>query len=589
MGGEGRWQWREAPTPAPRPLIEAAARHGIAAAPLVAGLLRSRGVHEPEAVGRFLRPTLAEGLRSPLLMPAMERAAERLAAAVAGREGIAVYGDYDVDGITGTAAVVGCLQELGVRPLVHVAHRMREGYGLQADVLRRLRREGASVVVTVDCGTGNPAELQVARDVGLDVIVCDHHQVPVEPSPAFALLNPHRADCAFPFKGLSGVGVAFYLLMGLRAALRSRGWSPLPDLRQHLDLVALGTVADLVPLRAENRVLVARGLAEIDRARRPGLRALKEVALVEHATVRAIAHRLAPRLNAGGRLADARVAVDLLTTADDAEARRLAAEIELHNAERRAIEEAVTAAAMEAAAGCGDGVIVVAGQGWHPGVVGIVAARLVEAFARPAVVIALEGDEGRGSGRSVAGVDLYAAMSGCRSAVEQFGGHRGAVGFRVARARIDDLREMLGRWVGAQAAMLPRRPPMAIDAELTLAGITTPLVRELALLEPHGVDNPPPALLARGVRVESARSVGDPARPHLRCRLRQDGRTVAAIGFDMGAADVRPGALLDIVFTPRLGRWQGLERIEIELLAFRPGEGAEGAQVPDVAGDLSIP
>jgi len=581
----GRWVWRGDGETIPAAFSGAVADLGLPHAAVVARLLWNRGVRNGDAAAAFLRPTLAHGLRSPFLLKDMGRAATRLADALAAGERIAVYGDYDVDGMTGAALLFLCLRELGADPVLHVAHRAREGYGLNADVLRRLRAEGARVVVTADCGTANERELAEASALGLDVIVCDHHHAPTTRPPALALLNPLQPGCEFPFKGLSGAGVAFYLLMGLRAELRARGREPLPDLRRYLDLVALGTVADVVPLREENRVLVAHGLRVLDRSPRPGVAALKELAMVEAMSVRAIGFRLAPRLNAGGRLADARLAVDVLTAEGLERARTLAASLEVHNVERRAIEETMLRQAIAAAKEAHEharATTVVAGDGWHPGVVGIVAARLAERFHRPALVIALDGGLGRGSGRSVRSVDLHGSVARCADLLETFGGHRQAVGFTIRRERIPVLAARFDAAVATSTVAADREPIVEIDAEAP-CGLAPPGFAEaLRALEPHGAGNPEPTFLARSVDVEAVRVVGEPERPHLRVRLRQAGRTLPAIGFGMGALPVRPGQRVDVVFTPRRERWQGAERLELEILSLRGSPAADDAQGPEI-------
>ena len=587
-----RWVWRSDGAAIPRAFADTVADLGVAYAPLVARCLWNREVRDRDAAASFLRPTLAHGLRSPLLLKDMARAAVRLADALAAGEPIAVYGDYDVDGITGAAELVLCLRELGAEPLLHVSHRGREGYGLNPGALGRLRAAGARVVVTADCGTADEGALAHAADLGLDVIVCDHHHAPTRRPPVLALLNPLQPGCAFPFKGLSGAGVVFYLLMGLRAELRARGHDRLPDLRRYLDLVALGTVADVVPLREENRVLVAHGLRVLERTERPGLAALKQTALVDGVSVRAIGFRLAPRLNAGGRLADARVAVELLTTESVERAGVLAAELEMHNAERRALEDAMVAeavSAIEARRGPQARTIVVAREGWHPGVVGIVAARLAERFHRPALAIALEGATARGSGRSVRGVHLHAALGECRALLEAFGGHRQAVGFTVRRERVGELAARFEEAVSGQTTPADLEPLLEIDAEAPLAIATPALAEALAALEPHGPGNPEPTLVARGVEIEGVRRVGDPARPHLRLRLRQDGRTLPAIGFGLGELPVRVGDRVDVVFRPRLARWQGTERLEAEVLDVRGGAPPAAAQTTENAREFGVP
>jgi single-stranded-DNA-specific exonuclease len=548
---------------------------------LVARLLWSRGVRDGEAAAAFVRPTLAHGLRPPGLLADLGRAAARLADALAAGEQIAVYGDYDVDGVSAAAQLLLFLRALGAEPLLYVPHRTREGYGLHAGALRRLRDAGARVLVTADCGTANAAELAFAAEIGLDVIVCDHHHAPATRPPALAVLNPLRPDCGFPFKGLSAAGVVFYLLVGLRAELRARGATTLPDLRAYLDLVALGTVADVVPLRDENRVLVAHGMRVLEHTPRPGLVALKEIALVERTSVRAIGFRLAPRLNAGGRLADARAAIELLTTASLERARAVAAELEVHNVERRAVEEAVLAEALgglETSAADRWG-IVVAGDGWHPGVVGIVAARIAERYHRPTLVIALEGGLGRGSGRSAGGIDLHAALASCGDLLERFGGHRHAVGFALRRERVAALEARFDEAVRVQSGGTRPEPTLEIDAEIRLGAVGTSLLEALHLLEPHGAANPEPTLLARDVTVDTVRVVGDPARPHLKLRLRQDGRTLPAIGFGLGALPIRGGDRIDVVFTPRLTCWNGVERLELEVAAARGAQPSEAGQV----------
>jgi single-stranded-DNA-specific exonuclease len=566
-----RWVWRRAGDP-PRALLEAVNDLGSPAPALVAQLLWGRDVANGDSAVGFLRPTLARGLRPPGLLRDMDRAVARLADALAAGERVAVWGDYDVDGMTGAAQLVLFLRELGAEPLLHVAQR-RDGYGIRPEPLRRLCAAGARVLVTADCGTADAAALGLAADLGLDVIVCDHHHAPAARPPALALLNPIQRGCEFPFKGLSGAGVVFYLLMGLRAELRARGHPSLPDLRPYLDLVALGTVADVVPLREENRVLVHHGLRALGRTTRPGLRALQEAALVDVPSVRAISFRLAPRLNAGGRLADAQQAVEMLTTADPDRARSLVATLELLNAERRAIEDGMVAEAIAQVEGRPDHreacTLVVAQDGWHAGVVGIVAARLAERFHRPAVVLALEGDVGRGSGRSVRDVHLLEALEPCRPFLDAFGGHRQAIGLTIRRDRIADLRRAFEASVRRRTRPADLEPRLEIDALVSLGAATPALATALAALEPHGPGNPEPRLLARGVDVEGVRLVGDPDRPHLKLRLRQDGRTLPAIGFGLGRLPVRAGDQLDMVFTPRLVRWQGAERLELEIVDVR--------------------
>jgi single-stranded-DNA-specific exonuclease len=345
-------------------------------------------------------------------------------------------------------------------------------------------------------------------------------------------------------------------------------------------------------LREENRVLVAHGLRMLDRTERPGLVALKETALVEAVSVRSIGFRLGPRLNAGGRLADARQAVEMLTTTDTEHARAIAATLEVHNAERRSIEDAMVREAVALVEAHPDRhharSVFVAHEGWHPGVVGIVAARLAERYHRPAVVIALEGEVGRGSGRSVRGVALHEALAECRDLLEAFGGHRQAVGLTVRRARLSELAGRFEEAVRRRTTPAVLEPLLEIDAESSLAAVSPAFAATLAAFEPHGPGNPEPTLVARGVDVEGVRLVGDPARSHLRLRLRQDGRTLRAIGFGMGHLPVRAGMRVDIVFTPRLARFQGVERLELEVVDVRAAAAHPEVQPTDIPRESNV-
>jgi single-stranded-DNA-specific exonuclease len=547
----------------------------------LATLLANRGLDEPAAALAFLDPTLSRHVRSPLLMTDMRRATMRLADALRGGERIVVFGDYDVDGVSGAAELLLFFRELGVEAGLYVPSRLREGYGLNEGAVRQLAREGARVLVTVDCGTANVRELALAQQLGLDVIVCDHHHAPAERPPACAVLNPQRRDCTFPFKGLSGAGVVFYLLMGLRMELRERGVTRLPDLRRYLDLVALGTVADVVPLVEENRVFVRYGLRELERTRRPGVAALRQITATAGATVQAVGFRLAPVLNAGGRLADARRSVELLTTESTVQARDAAARLWEENRERREIERRMVEEAVAMIEADGQwrrrASIVVGSPAWHPGVVGIVAARLVERYYRPAFVFAVGDTLARGSARSIPGLHLVEALADCREMLASFGGHRAAAG---ASLRAEDL----GRFAGAFERSVRGRtrgrdfiPELEIDAVVSLADVSRPLVEDLGTLEPTGPANPPPTFAARDVGVVDRRAVGTPEEqngemqpPHVKLRLQQGECTVDAIGFRMRGIAPAVGTRVDLVFTPERDDWNGNRAVGLRIIDLRP-------------------
>ena len=372
--------------------------------PLLARLLVLRGLADLDSAKRYLSSSLRSDLPSPFTMTDMEPAVERIVHAIKQQQLIGIWGDYDVDGTTGASVLVSFLREIGAEPIYHVPHRIEEGYGLNIEGLRRLRERGASLVVTVDCGISNAGEIDAARDFGLDVVVVDHHQPPDELPPAVAVINPHRRDCQFPDKGLCAAGLAFYLVIGLRAKLREIGWfiaSGDPDVRRYLDIVTLGTIADMVPLKGVNRTLIRRGLWELGGSTRPGVVALKQVANIAPGEVTAgqVGFQLGPRINAAGRVDYGIKVVELLTTKSSEVALRIAQELDAHNRERRAIEAEVLEQVLTQAQARFDGVaphsLVLGGEGWHPGVLGIVASRIVERFYRPTVVIGFDGGQGK--------------------------------------------------------------------------------------------------------------------------------------------------------------------------------------------------
>lgn len=536
---------------------------------LLARLLVNRGLAEPALAASFLDASLARSLRSPMLFAEMPRAADRLLEAVRGRERIAVYGDYDVDGITASTQLLLFLRELGCEPIMHIPHRLREGYGLRVDGLRELAARGARLVITADCGAAAHAEIAEAGRLGLEVIVCDHHQNPAVRPPALAVLNPVVAQAGFPFPGLCAAGVVFYLLMGVRMRLRESG-AAVPDLRPLLDLVALGTVADLVPLIEENRVLVKHGLREIARRRRVGLQALLEVSGsgTGAITVDTLGFRLGPRLNASGRLADASRAVELLACGDLKRARGLAEELDGHNRSRRGIEEATVEEAEQMIRGIDDHrarrSYVLASEGWHPGVVGIVASRLVERYYRPVVLLAIEGDLARGSARGIPSVHLFEALSLCGDELDRFGGHRMAAGLTMRTDRLEKFAERFERAIASLTQPRSFVPELRIDAKLDLDSIGESTLDELDRLEPCGQANPRPLFLCEQVEVIASRVVGE---RNLKLALRQRGgrRNFDAIGFRLAEQLPEVGSVIDVVFTPEISQWEGRDRLQLRL------------------------
>ncbi len=531
--------------------------------PLTARVLAGRGIVRAELASKFLEPRLAD-LRRPDGMADLARAIERLVAALGAGETIGVFGDYDVDGVTTAATLTAALRAFGGRVVARAASR-EAGYGVGVNDVARFAADGCRVLVTGDCGTSDHEALRAARERGIDVIVIDHHELPAAETPAYALINSRRADDAFPFKGLASCGVAFYLA----AALRTRLGSPF-DPRELLDLVALGTIADLVPLTDENRILVAAGLKVLSARKRPGLAALAVHAELTDGPITAhqAAFRLTPRLNAAGRLGEAQLALDLLL-AGPADAERLAAAIDEQNTERQRIQELVWMEARAQAAEQADApALVVGAEGWHHGVVGIVAARLVDDFARPAIAIGFKNGEGRGSARTIAGVNLFDALGACGEHLTRFGGHAGAAGLSIARERLEGFR---AAFAAEAARQLAGRPPVAVDvdAEVALGDLDVAFAEELARLGPFGAANREPLFALRGVVARTTRVVG---KGHLQLTLDHDGVLGEAIAFGLGDADPGPGAVLDVVATAELDTFRGARRARLRVtkLARRP-------------------
>ncbi len=504
---------------------EAAAPDGIPS--LVAQILRTRGLGDGE-MPAFLTPSASD---DGLPMLDLDRAVDRLKRALAAGERIVVYGDYDVDGIAGAAILVRAFGHLGVGVSAYIPNRYEEGYGLNATALRQLAADGARVIVTVDCGITAVSEAQVARELGVDLIITDHHHPPAILPEAYALVNPRRPGDPSPDKDLAGAGVALRLARALIGPVGSA-------IREGelIQLAALATVADVVPLLGANRAIVAAGLRALNAAPLIGIKALMDRSGLRAGRVGAsdIGFGLGPRLNAAGRIADAEDALQLLLTADAEEARTLADRLEEKNAERQKLTNEVVRGARERAIDQGEAwVTVVADALWPAGIVGLAASRLVEDHARPAIVIALDGDEGKGSCRSIATVHIAQVLDACDDLLIKHGGHAMAAGFSIRAADIPAFRERLDRVVRDVLGGVRPVPTLRVDAEIEAASLTPRLALELALLEPCGAANPRPHLLLRDVKVHGVRQVGADS-DHLRCKMTVGRFTFDAMAFRRG-------------------------------------------------------
>lgn len=536
-------------------------------------LLAVRGYDQPDSAKSFLRPML-DDLHDPGGLRDANAAARRLAQAVARDEMVVVHGDYDADGISASALLTSWIRSLGGRAEAIVPDRRRDGYDLSEAGVARAAQLGARVLVTVDCGIVAHGPVRQAMEAGMGVIVTDHHQPASRLPDAFAVVNPNRSDCPYPNKHLCGAGVAFkvgQLMAELLDRPREESWS-------YLDLVALATIADQVDLEGENRTMARYGLRALGDTSRPGLRALMDEARMDpHRPVDSarVAYDLAPRINAAGRVGDPADALALLLTRDGTEARRLARQLETNNRRRKALEKEVTREAIEVMrAECDparDCAVVVAGEGWHPGVIGIVASRLVERVFRPSIVIALDGDTGRGSARSIPSFDLHAAIASCSNHLVRFGGHHQAAGLDIRRDRLPEFREAV---LHAARHSMGRDEPiheLRGDMEIGLEQIDRDFNHYLRYLGPFGRANPEPVFVARGVRLASTKVVKG---GHLKFRITHNGAGLNGIGF--GLAESLPAESLaarpvDVAFNLIENTFRGRTTVEAKALDIRPG------------------
>jgi single-stranded-DNA-specific exonuclease len=541
--------------------------------PLVARLLIGRK-YSLESAHQFLSARLND-LPDPFLLQDMAVAVDRLQTVLADGEPIAIHGDYDVDGITATVLLFAGLSALGASALTyHIPLRLRDGYGLSADAIREAAGKGTRVVISVDCGISAHAEAALAKELDIDLIITDHHQ----PSPtlpeALAVINPQRQDAKNnPFQLLAGVGVAFFLLIALRKRLRDAGWfvdRPEPDLRQYLDLVALGTIADLVPLQGINRTLTRHGLALLEAGHRPGVRALKQVAAVKEVSSGVVGFQLAPRLNAAGRMEDAGLGVELLLEQDMIRALNLARFLDQCNRERRDLEKKTLQEAEAAVAKLTTDqthAIVLGVAGWHPGVIGIVASRLVERYCRPTVLIAMDGDSGKGSARSIRGYHLYQGLQACAGHLIAFGGHEMAAGLSLSKAQLAAFSAAMEDHARGAIAAEDLIPQLRYDGVLLLEEIDMEALRQIGTMAPFGMGNPEPLLVVEAVRAMQVQIVGS---SHLRFTVCQGAHSHPAIAFGMLERRDEFQGEVDLLVTPQINRYNGRDTVQLRVKDVRP-------------------
>lgn len=539
---------------------------------LHARLLSVRGVATKLQAEEFLQPALAQ-LSDPLQMKGVAEAVSRLIAARERGETVCIHGDYDVDGVTAVALLVSFFREIGITACHVIPRRLETGYGLSKEGVDEALSLGASLIITVDCGITSLAEANYCRERDVDLIITDHH-MPGEFIPeALAVINPLQPGCNAPFRKFAGVGLAFKLAIAMRSSMRALGYfaaTAEPNLRKYLDLATLGTIADLVPLVGENRIIAAFGLKELTVSGRTGIQALKRMAsITAEVTATDVGFRLAPRINAAGRLDDANRGVELLLSVDSSAADIIAAELDAANRERQEIEKEILAEALQRlhndAALQGRTTVIMASPNWHPGVIGIVASRVVENCHRPVILLAVEGDKGRGSGRSIPAFHLFNALAASATHLLKFGGHQQAAGLTLSMENFESFYDAFDRYATSHLREEDLIPELLLDAELTPEDLNSGLLDFLELLKPFGMGNPEPVFLVRNLQVVNCRTVKE---THLKLRLRRKDVILEAIGFKM-AGRAADNDLVDIACVPERNIWKNRETIQLRLKDIR--------------------
>lgn len=574
-------------------VIEQLARQ-LKVAPLVAQVLAARGFLTADDAKEFLSSRISD-LPEPTLLPGVDAAADRVLAAISDERRITIYGDYDVDGVTATSVLWHCLSLAGATVDYYIPSRLEEGYGLNTEAIRQLHEEDPRrLLISVDCGIASVSEAALAAELGLELIITDHHQFGSELPAAACLVHPRLPGTSYSFGDLCGVGVAFKLAWAVCQRLGD-GKKASPRMREFLKsavgLTAIGTVADVVPLRDENRTLVRYGLQSLRENPSLGLQALLHVSKLDGdgpLTAEDIGFGLAPRINAAGRLGQARLAVEMLTTSNAERATALATYVDQLNNNRKTVERRIFKAAREMVEEHPEWndhpTLVLAHHEWHPGVIGIVASRVAERYEKPAILIALRDDgTGQGSGRSWAGYDLYSGMAACQETLLGFGGHKAAAGLQISAGRIDEFRQSLANWTAANFSADESDLALRIDAEVLLSEVTRRAVEELNHLGPFGAANPTPRFAANNVElVEPPRTMGEGDR-HLSIRVRQNRTVMRAVAFGRGewAEEIAAvnGPLL-ISFAPVINSFRGFEKVELRLIDWKSAEQAGRPAIP---------
>ena len=532
---------------------------------LLASILVNRGIIDGEKINVFLNPTRKD-FYNPFLMPDMEIAVKRIVKAIENKEKIMIYGDYDADGITSITVLKKYLNEIGLKTGEYIPNRLNEGYGLNKDAISKIYNDGYKLMITVDCGISGLEEVDYANSLGMEIIITDHHE-PAEKLPeAIAVIDAKRKDNKYPFNQLAGVGVVFKLIQAISTELKLEE----KEYLKYLDLVCIGTISDIVPLVDENRVIAKLGLKLIEKTKNIGLKTLLNIADLKKIDSNAISFGVAPRINACGRMGFQEEALQLFLTEDSGEATKIAKRLVQFNQERQAKEKQIFEEVIEKIEKDNKDkkCIVLAEENWHHGVIGIVASKITEIYYKPSILICLEGDKGKGSGRSVPGFDLYTALTKCSDYIEKFGGHSMAIGITIKKENFEKLKEAIEKYA-QESNISDIMPIINIDKEINLKNINIEEVKSLALLEPFGEGNKMPLFLLRNLKIDSIRALS--GGKHLKLTLKQDNNIVDAIGFNMGdlSKEYLLGDKVDVVGTIEINSFGNKENIQINLKDIR--------------------
>ena len=532
---------------------------------LLASILVNRGIIDGEKINVFLNPTRKD-FYNPFLMPDMEIAVKRIVKAIENKEKIMIYGDYDADGITSITVLKKYLNEIGLKTGEYIPNRLNEGYGLNKDAISKIYNDGYRLMITVDCGISGLEEVEYANSLGIEIIITDHHE-PAEKLPeAIAVIDAKRKDNKYPFNQLAGVGVVFKLIQAISTELKLEE----KEYLKYLDLVCIGTISDIVPLVDENRVIAKLGLKLIEKTKNIGLKTLLNIADLKKIDSNAISFGVAPRINACGRMGFQEEALQLFLTEDSEKATTIAKRLVQFNQERQAKEKQIFEEVIEKIEKDNKDkkCIVLAEENWHHGIIGIVASKITEIYYTPSILICLEGDKGKGSGRSVPGFDLYTALTKCSDYIEKFGGHSMAIGITIKKENFEKLKEAIEKYA-QESNISDIMPIINIDKEINLKNINIEEVKSLELLEPFGEANKMPLFLLRNLKIDSIRALS--GGKHLKLTLKQDNNIVDAIGFNMGdlSKEYLLGDKVDVVGTIEINSFGNKENIQINLKDIR--------------------